>query len=125
MISGIGTDIVEIDRIASVYTRFGQRFVNRLLTNREKNEMDKRSSTKAKINYLAKQFAAKEAVSKALGTGIGSIGFTDIEIIRNQKGKPEVELTKQKSMYFDQPKLFISLTDSQSIVLAFCVAERT
>ena len=85
MIKGIGVDVLELERVEAVYERHRLRFVKRILTNEEQKEYRQR---KRKANYLAKQFAAKEAISKALGTGIGSIRFTDIEVLRNSNGQP-------------------------------------
>ena len=69
MIVGIGTDVVEIGRVARVLDRFGARFVERILVPEERARFE-RSNTKA--NWMAKRFAAKEAFAKALGTGIHS-----------------------------------------------------
>ena len=69
MITGIGTDIVHIDRVRKVLDRYGERFVNRILTQEERVRYER---TKAKASHLAKRFAAKEAFSKAIGTGIRS-----------------------------------------------------
>lgn len=88
MIYGIGTDITEIRRIEKAITR-NKNFINKLFT---KNEMDLWEKKNFKLEFIAGRFAAKEAVSKALGTGIRDFNFKDIEIINNELGKPQVIL---------------------------------
>ncbi|QDQ01099.1 holo-ACP synthase [Lysinibacillus fusiformis] len=87
MIKGIGLDIVEIERITKVMTR-SSKFKNRILSEREQTLFATHSDTR-KIEFLAGRFAAKEAFSKALGTGIGKgCGLQDIEILRGEAGNP-------------------------------------
>ncbi len=82
MIYGIGTDITEIRRIEKAITR-NKNFTNKLFT---KDEMDLWKKKNFKLEFIAGRFAAKEAVSKALGTGIRDFNFKDIEIINNELG---------------------------------------
>jgi holo-[acyl-carrier protein] synthase len=90
MILGVGTDIIEVARIRASYERFGERFVSRILL---QNETDYCLSHKDPAPFIAARFAAKEAVSKAFGTGIGrSLGWLDIEVRRKESGEPYVEL---------------------------------
>ena len=121
MILGIGTDLLEIDRIKSVYLKHGKRFIERILTANEKTEAKSRSDI---VNYLAKQFAAKESISKALGVGIGKLGFQDMEILRNASGQPLVTISKKAQEQFSISRIHISLSDTQSHVLAFCAIEK-
>ena len=87
MIKGIGLDIVEIQRIRKISTS-QPRFAERILTEVEQKIYCKLSVDR-QVEYLAGRFAAKEAFSKALGTGIGrEVGFQDIEIINDERGKP-------------------------------------
>ena len=87
MIKGIGIDIVEITRIKKVYEH-NERIKERVLTNKELQIFEQLSS-KRKIEFLAGRFAAKEAFSKAYGTGIGKdLSFHDIEIETDVRGKP-------------------------------------
>ena len=87
MIAGIGCDITGCARIRAAAEKHGQAFLDHLLTPREQAE------SHGKISYYAGRWAAKEALSKALGCGIGArCAFTDIEIIDNEAGKPEVKL---------------------------------
>lgn len=87
MIVGIGTDIIEISRIQKAKERT-HTFVDHVLTNEEKKLL---TNSKRDVERLAAQFAAKEAVSKALGTGFRSFSMLDIEILRDKQGKPYVQ----------------------------------
>lgn len=88
MIVGLGLDVVEIDRIADALDRFGERFVNRILTDLEREQM-----RGDRVRYLAVRFAAKEAAAKALGTGFAQgVYFRNIEVERTASGKPELRL---------------------------------
>ena len=120
MLKGVGTDLLEIIRVESVYLRHGKRFSQRILT---KAEIKESHSRKNICNYLAKQFAAKEAVSKALGVGIGILSFQDIEVLRNLRGQPSVTLSNKANQKFSCPKIHLSLSDTKTHVLAFCVIE--
>lgn len=120
---GIGTDLISQDRIALAVERHGQRFAQRILS---PDEMDIYLTHSNPINYLAKAFAAKEALSKALGTGIAQgVSFHDFSIIRDEHGAPQVgvrgraeELMYQKST---SARLLISLSDEGTLVQAFAV----
>src|SRR5580700_374003 len=90
MILGTGIDIIEVARIASSYEKFGERFVNRILL---PDEITYCLSHKKPAPFLAARFAAKEAISKAFGTGIGAaLGWRDMEIARKESGEPYVVL---------------------------------
>lgn len=90
MIAGIGMDITETARIQQAVEKHGQHFLNRLLTVREQQESGGR------ITYYAGRWAAKEAIAKALGCGLGAqCSFTDIEILRQESGRPEAVLSGQ------------------------------
>src|SRR6266704_3929227 len=90
MILGIGIDIIEVERIAASYQRFGERFLNRIL---HANEISYCLSHKVPGPFLAARFAGKEAISKAFGTGIGAqLGWQDMEIGRKPSGEPFVIL---------------------------------
>ncbi|PLR77297.1 holo-ACP synthase [Bacillus sp. V3-13] len=87
MISGIGVDIVELERISEIVSS-QPKFIERVLTNAEIKQFE-RLSSKRRIEYLAGRFAAKEAFAKAAGTGIGKdLSFLDIEVAVDEKGKP-------------------------------------
>ena len=90
MILGVGIDIIEVERIRSSYERFGERFLNRILRS---DEIAYCLTHAQPAPFLAARFAAKEAVSKAFGTGIGSqLGWRDIEVRRKESGEPYVVL---------------------------------
>ena len=94
MIKGLGTDIVEIQRIKKICsTSFGDNFIRRILTDEEIKEMQQKSPEKQN-EFLAGRWAAKEAVAKALGCGIGGrCSFLDLHIINNDAGAPELHFT--------------------------------
>ncbi|MBT8141105.1 MAG: holo-ACP synthase [Gammaproteobacteria bacterium] len=121
MIIGVGTDMLEIDRVRKVYARTGERFIQRILTHNEQKELHNRIDPE---NYLAKQFAAKEAIAKALGTGIGQVSFQDIEILRNRKGQPQASLLNDKVKRAINCVVHLSLSDTDKVVIAFCVIEK-
>ena len=88
MIFGIGTDILRVDRIASIHERFGRRFVERLLMPEELAAFE---GHKRPVRFLAMRFAAKEAIVKALGTGFAhGIWIRDVGFLQNAWGRPEV-----------------------------------
>jgi holo-[acyl-carrier protein] synthase len=90
MILGIGIDIIEVARIQSSYEKYGERFLSRIL---HPNEAEYCLSHRAPGPFLAARFAAKEAVSKAFGTGIGAqLGWKDIEVVKRQTGEPFIVL---------------------------------
>jgi holo-[acyl-carrier protein] synthase len=121
MIIGIGTDIITLERIEYALEAFGGKFVNRILTEKEKHHLIEINNKDSKIAYLAKRFAAKEAISKALGTGIGeALSFHDIEISNNASGAPIASVPKFKDV-----KVHISLSDEkEGLAIAFAIAEK-
>ncbi|QFG00511.1 holo-ACP synthase [Psychrobacillus glaciei] len=111
MITGIGLDITELNRIISIKTKT-KKFEERILTMKEIEQM-KELSEYRQIEFLAGRFAAKEAFAKAKGTGIGrECSFQDIEIIRESSGKP--------SLYFkgEQVNGFLSITHTKEYAAA-------
>ncbi len=92
MIKGIGTDIVSIERIEQVLSKNAEKFCARILHANELEDLPE--NHKMQSHFVAKRWAAKEAVAKAFGTGIGKeISFQDIEIKHNQAGVPQVKLS--------------------------------
>ncbi len=88
---GIGIDVVEVSRIKSSLDEFGERFQTRIFTESEREYCQKQKRPEL---HFAGRFAAKEAIAKAFGTGIGKeIGWLDMEIIRKPSGEPDVKLT--------------------------------
>ena len=116
-IFGIGIDIVEIQRIKETYSRYGERFARKILSN---SELRSFYNNKNKISFLAKRFAAKEAVGKALGVGIknGSI-LKNIEIKNDLNGKPFVNINNIKKLNMTEKKeIHISLSDEKKYAVA-------
>jgi holo-[acyl-carrier protein] synthase len=121
---GIGTDIVQIERIRQVYAKQQERFVQRLLTPEEQQVFQQR---KCSMSYLANRFAAKEAISKALGTGIAKgIRFTDIEILPSDQGAPVVNLYGKAHAHLlalGAVEVMVSLSDEKDYAVAFAVLQ--
>lgn len=124
MIYGVGTDLVEVRRIAEVYQRFGQRFVQKILSPKERLLFPKQPQKQ--VPYLAKRFAAKEAIAKALGTGIGKLcRFHDCQVLRSPSGQPIVEFSARMKEFHPQVgRAHLSLSDQHCYAQAFCVIEQ-
>ncbi|MGD0252850.1 MAG: holo-ACP synthase [Verrucomicrobiota bacterium] len=124
MILGIGIDIIEVARIASSYEKFGERFVNRILL---PDEIAYCLSHKNPAPFLAARFAAKEAISKAFGTGVGAhLGWQDMEIRRKKSGEPFVVLHGKGKELFESrsaKRLLVSLSHTQNYAAATAVLE--
>jgi holo-[acyl-carrier protein] synthase len=124
MILGVGIDIIEVARIQGSYEKFGDRFLKRIL---HANEIAYCLSHKSPAPFLAARFAAKEAISKAFGTGIGAqLGWQDMEVVRRESGEPYVVL------HGDAPQLLekrggrivlISLSHTQQHAAAVAILE--
>ena len=125
MILGIGIDIIEVARIEASYERFGERFLNRIL---HPKEISYCLSHKAPGPFLAARFAAKEAISKAFGTGIGAqLGWQDMEVGRKESGEPFVILHEagQKLMQSRGARaVLISLSHTQAHASAVAILEK-
>jgi holo-[acyl-carrier protein] synthase len=94
MIIGTGSDLIDIRRIERSLTRFGTRFINRCFTETEIAKAERRRAAGTHIATYAKRFAAKEACSKALGTGFSNgVYMRDIGVINDEWGRPTLELT--------------------------------
>ncbi|UPT14619.1 holo-ACP synthase [Buchnera aphidicola] len=123
-IIGIGTDIIEIDRIKKNFFRFGNKLAKKILSVKEWEEY-KRSLNK--INFIAKKFVAKEAAAKALGTGINNgINFNQIEIYHNSLGKPNFRFLKNALKKFKEKKCkfaHVSISDQKSYAHAIVILE--
>ncbi len=122
MIVGIGTDITSVKRIAAVFGKYGERFVKRILTS---EEIDSYNSRVNKIHYLAKRFAAKEAVAKALGTGIKrGVFWRNITVINQPSGAPFIVLREEALARYHQlgaKSSFVSISDEQEYAIAFVI----
>lgn len=124
MILGVGIDIIEVARIESSYARFGERFLDRIL---HTNEIRYCLSHKAPGPFLAARFAAKEAISKAFGTGIGAqLGWQDMEVGRKDSGEPFVILHDKGNELLAArcaTGVRISLSHTQSYAAAVAILE--
>lgn len=121
MIKGIGVDILEIDRIKKSLERFGDRLLNRLFTGDEIRYCERKYN---KYQHLAARFAAKEAFSKAVATGIrGTFGWKDVEVVNDHLGRPGFRLHGPISTTLGSSTLFLSLSHSESHVVAMVILE--
>lgn len=124
MIVGIGTDLCEPARIAAVLARHGERFRARVLRPAERRAF---ADATAEARWLAKRYAAKEAVAKAFGCGIGAqLSFQDIEVARLSSGAPQLRLHGRGQVLAAArgvTGLHLSLSDERGLALAFVVLE--
>ncbi len=114
----IGIDIIEIDRIAKMIEQHGDRFLRRIYTERERERYGRR------VPELAARFAAKEATSKALGTGIRGLTWREMEVLSNARGKPVLVLhgdAAARAAHLGLVHFDISLTHSRTEAMAFVV----
>ena len=126
MIIGIGSDLVDIRRIESSLDRFGERFIRRIFTETEQRRSDGRASRAASY---AKRFAAKEACSKALGTGLRrGVFWRDMGVVNQCGGRPTMALTggalarlKEITPAGLSPQIDLSLTDEYPLAQAFVI----
>ena len=117
----VGVDLIEIARIERTLRDFGERFLHRVYTERE------RERYRDRVNELAARFAAKEAISKALGTGIRGIRWRDMEIVSNRRGKPIIMLhgsSRARANLLGITDFDVSLTHSRTDAMAFVVGIR-
>jgi holo-[acyl-carrier protein] synthase len=124
MILGVGIDIIEVARIKASHEKFGARFVSRIL---HADEIAYCLSHKNPAPFIAARFAAKEAISKAFGTGIGAqLGWQDIEIRRKDSGEPFVVLHGKGEKLFKSrraKRLLVSLSHTANHAAATAVLE--
>jgi holo-[acyl-carrier protein] synthase len=122
MIIGLGTDIVELARIETIFNKFGHHFVKKILSSAEIAALPIRPAA-----YLAGRFAAKEAAVKALGTGFsGGIGPRDIEIACNAQGTPCLRFFNQadaRARALGVTRSFLSISHERSVAVAVVVLE--
>jgi holo-[acyl-carrier protein] synthase len=125
VIFGIGTDLVQVERIEATYRRFGEAFVDRLLMPEERALFD---PGRRAVRFLAMRFAAKEAIAKALGTGFRhGIWIRDLGFQPDARGKPEVIFSPRGRAVADRlgaGEGHVSLTDEAGLVVAFAVLMR-
>ncbi|WP_284141772.1 holo-ACP synthase [Virgibacillus sp. LDC-1] len=117
MIIGTGIDIIELKRIKQTMEQ-QSRFVSRVLTERERAYYLQITSQRRKVEFLAGRFAAKEAFAKAAGTGIGSLGFHDMEVLADEQGAPIMTVTGYESY-----SIFVSISHSEAYAIAQAIIE--
>jgi holo-[acyl-carrier protein] synthase len=124
VIFGIGTDIVEYARIETMWTRYGDRFAERVLSERESSEYQ---SSPHAARFLAKRFAAKEAFSKAVGSGLRDpVSLRRISITHDVLGKPVLQFDEVLRIHLAQLGVnghHLSISDERNMIVAFVVLE--
>jgi holo-[acyl-carrier protein] synthase len=119
MIVRTGVDLIEIDRVAEVVRRHGERYLDRVYTEAEL------AQSHSNPQYLAGRFAAKEAVAKALGTGIGAVAWQEIEVLGDEQNAPILKLSGAARTRSDELGLTewsLSISHSLTLAVAFAVA---
>lgn len=118
----VGVDIIEVERVRNVYVRHGERFLHRVYTDREIQQC------RGKVTRLAGRFAAKEAISKALGTGMRGIAWREMEIVQLRSGRPTVALhgnAKLRAQQLGLSAFDVSIADLAQFSIAIAVAAQT
>lgn len=120
MIIGVGTDIIEVERIKKAIER-NDKFLSKIFTPIEQEYFDSKNSN---VTSIAGTFAVKEAVSKVFGTGIRAFKWTDIEVRRNTLGKPTVVLyngAKALADSLDITEIMVSISHCERYAVAYCI----
>lgn len=115
----IGVDIIEVDRVRKVYERHAERFLMRVFTEIEVRQC------RGKIARLAGRFAAKEAISKALGTGLHGVAWREMEVVQLRSGRPSVRLhgnARERAELLGLTAFDVSIADLQTFSIAIAVA---
>ena len=124
MIYGVGTDIVNIERVKKILSKNRDGFVKRVLSEYEQALFENKADSAA---YFAKRFAAKEAFAKALGTGIGRVvSFQDLTVRNNENGKPHFIPSEKLRQYLVENNIkqaHLSISDESQNAIAFVVLE--
>jgi len=124
MIYGVGTDIVNIERVKKILSKNRDGFVKRVLSEHEQALFANKADSAA---YCAKRFAAKEAFAKALGTGIGQVaGFQDLTVRNNENGKPYFIPSEKLRLYLLEKGInqaHLSISDESQNAVAFVILE--
>jgi holo-[acyl-carrier protein] synthase len=123
---GVGVDVISVERLASsVERRPG--ILDRLFTPAERAVIDRGDSAEAAQRSMAGRFAAKEAVMKALGVGLGEVDFADIEVVGGRGGAPSALLhgrAKERAALLGAAQVSISMSHDAGLAIAFAVASR-
>jgi holo-[acyl-carrier protein] synthase len=116
MLYGLGIDMVEVGRIKRALNRWGERFLHRVFTSEERDYCKRKAFPE---QSLAARFAAKEAVLKAIGTGLsGGIRWTDVRIVNGKSGRPEVRLGKNITQRIGNKKILLSISHTKEFAIA-------
>ncbi len=118
----VGIDIIEVDRVQKVYEHHGERFLRRVYTEAEIRQC------RGKATRLAGRFAAKEAISKALGTGIHGVAWREMEVVQLRSGRPTVTLhgnARRRAELLGLSAFDVSIADLQTFSIAVAVAVQT
>ena len=119
MLLGLGVDMVEVGRVKKALERWGERFLNRVFTSGERRYCLRKAFPE---QSFAARFAAKEAVLKAMGTGLsGGIGWKDVEIVNNTSGKPEVSVGKKITERIGDKKILVSISHTKEFAIAYAI----
>jgi holo-[acyl-carrier protein] synthase len=122
MTIGIGTDIIEVERIKSICEKYGQRFLDRIYTKEEQKYSNSFNDTK--YQHYAARFAVKESFSKAIGTGITrGFKFKEIGIINEKSGQPRVVLAGKLKEKWGQYRIHVSLSHTEENAISYLIIE--
>ena len=124
MIAGVGVDLLDINRVSTLYDRYDARFVTHLLTDHERVEFE---STARKVHYLATRFSGKEAISKALGTGLRApMTLHAVSILNDNVGKPYLVYSEDLSLLMQDraiQRIHLSFSHENHMLLSHAIAE--
>ena len=121
-IIGLGTDIIEISRIKKAFRKHGQHFLNRIYLPNEQLYCLKAANP---IPRLAARFAAKEAIVKSLGSGLGFFSWLDIEVIKNRQGQPMVSFSEKLKHTYGSISFLLSISHSLNYATATAICFKT
>ena len=123
MILGLGTDLAEVERIRKSIARYGERFLNRIYTERERAYASSKANA---AERFAARFAAKEAAMKAIGTGWHGVAWKDFEVVNERSGRPSLHLAGAARAIADEmgvKRVSVSLTHTAEIAFAVVILE--
>lgn len=125
MVYGIGIDVIQPQRVARLFEKYGERFVRRLLTSQELPRFER---SRQKVLFLANRFAAKEAFSKAMGTGFRyPVTLQNISVVQNSLGKPDLSFSDVLASRVHEAGIrahHLTISDESNLACAFVVLEK-
>ena len=122
----VGIDIIEVGRVRKVFEKHGERFLRRVFTEKEVQQCRRAGAVRA--SRLAGRFAAKEAISKALGTGLHGVGWREMEVVQLRSGRPTVTLygnARRRAEFLGLSAFDVSIADLAEFSIAIAVAVQT